>query len=78
MRIALVLSTLVCGAGLTLGAGHAYAGLQSEGFCERQLDHCLRRSRVPDPCYWEYEACINGFPYASTPRLGFERPAYRD
>lgn len=78
MRIVPILSALVFGTALLLGADRAEARFQGEGFCERQLDDCLRRSRIPEPCYWQYDACISGSLYAPIPRSGAARPAVRD
>lgn len=78
MRIFPILSALVLGTALLLGADRADARIQGEGSCERQLDDCLRRSRIPEPCYWQYEACIRGSLYAPTPRSGAGLPAVRD
>jgi hypothetical protein len=78
MRIVPILSALVFGTALLLGADDAEARIQGEGLCERQLDDCLRRSRIPEPCYWQYEACVSGSLYAPIPRSGSGLRGIRD
>jgi hypothetical protein len=51
-------------------SGSADARITTASYCERQLDQCLRRSRIPEPCYWQYEQCVRqGFyaPVVKTP-----------
>lgn len=32
--------------------------------CDNQLAQCLRRSRIPEPCYTQYEECQRNSAYA--------------
>lgn len=32
--------------------------------CDNQLAQCLRRSRIPEPCYAQYEECLRNSAYA--------------
>jgi hypothetical protein len=64
MRIVTALPAVMIGFGLLLGTAQANTGPQGEGYCENQLDDCLRRSRIPEPCYDQYERCLRNGLYA--------------
>ncbi len=61
MNTASRLFALTCTLGALLSAGSAQARADSEGWCERQLEECLRYAIIPEPCYWEYERCLWGW-----------------
>lgn len=61
MKSASRLFALTCALGMLLSAGSAQARADSEGWCEWQLEQCLRYAIIPEPCYWEYERCLWGW-----------------